>query len=186
MPDIRTFIAVDVPKEIKMELDKLIASLKSYGPEVRWVRAANLHVTLRFLGDIPQESVPMLAKEIEKNIAGFGQFDISLSGLGGFPNLKRPRVIWVGTGVGEDKIVKLAELVEKSCIDAGFGKSDKQFSSHLTIGRIKFPHGLESVVSKIETMKFETAPFKITEVVIFKSDLLPSGPKYTRLESIAL
>ena len=186
MEDIRTFIAIDIPQEIKMELDKLISTFRQSGADIKWVKAANLHMTLRFLGDIPRDSVPGLAKEIEANIKAFGKFRLALSGLGGFPNLKRPRVIWVGSGVGTDRLMSLAPLVEKSCINYGLGEGDKPFSSHLTIGRVKIPKGLDKLTAKIEATRFETSPFDIEEVIIFKSDLSPSGPKYTKLEMIKL
>lgn len=186
MENIRTFIAVDIPQEIKMELDKAISELRPLAPEIRWVRAANLHLTLRFLGNIPRDSVSGLAQEIAGNIAGFGQFQISLAGVGGFPNLKRARVIWIGGGLGTERLGELAPLVEKACITGGFGQADKPFSCHLTVGRVKFPKGHEKMVSHIESMNFHSPLFNVSEVAIFKSDLLPAGPKYTRLETIPL
>jgi RNA 2',3'-cyclic 3'-phosphodiesterase len=186
MENIRTFIAIEIPQEIKMELDRVISELRPLAPEIRWVRAANLHLTLRFLGDIPKKSASVLAAELAKNLSGFGQFQISLSGVGGFPNLKRARVIWIGGGAGCERLTELAPLVERSCIDLDFSKADKPFSCHLTIGRVKFPKGHEKLISQIETMNFETPLFRVSEVALFKSDLLPAGPKYTRLETVLL
>jgi 2'-5' RNA ligase len=124
MADIRAFIAVDLPKEIKMEIDKMIAGFRQTNTGIRWVKAANLHLTLRFLGNIPEESVPSLAESIRGNVEGLKPFDMSLSGLGGFPNLRRPRVIWVGTGSGTEKLKALAAGVEKATVESGFGKGD--------------------------------------------------------------
>ena len=183
---IRTFVAVDVPQQIKMELDRLIGELRPLAPDIRWVKAANLHLTLRFLGDIPKSAVSGLASEIAHNIEGFGSFHLSLAGIGGFPNLHKPRVIWLGGGDGQDRLYELAPKIEKACFDCGFGKADKPFSSHLTIGRVKFPKGNERLVSFIQNLSYASPIFPVEEVVIFKSDLLPSGPKYTRLESIRL
>jgi len=184
--DIRTFVAVDVPQQIKMELDKLIGELRPLAPDIRWVKAANLHLTLRFLGDIPKSSVSGLASEIVKNIAGFETFQLSLAGIGGFPNIHKPRVIWIGGGKGQEQLYQLARHIEKACIDSKFGMADKPFSSHLTIGRVKFPKADERLVSYIDSLKYESPIFPVEEVVIFKSDLMPSGPRYTRLESIRL
>jgi len=186
MENIRTFIAVDIPKEVKMDLDDMISNLRPLAPDIRWVKAANLHITLRFLGEIPRESITGLASELRANLNAFGAFDVALSGVGGFPHLKKARVIWVGTGTGSERLMALAPLIEKSCISSGFGKADKPFASHLTIGRVKFPKGFESLVSQIESMKYESQPFAVNEVVVFKSDLSPAGPKYTRLETIEL
>jgi 2'-5' RNA ligase len=186
LENIRTFIAVDIPQEIKMELDKLISELRPFAPEIRWVRAANLHLTLRFLGDIPKNTISDLASELSKNLSGFGPFHIALAGVGGFPHLKRARVIWIGGGDGCGRMAEMAPFVEKSCIDLGLGKADKPFSCHLTIGRVKFPKGHEKLVSQIESMTFSSPLFEVNEVVIFKSELLPAGPKYTRLEAVRL
>jgi len=186
MENMRTFVAVDVPREIKMELDGLVSKLREAAPDIRWVRAANLHLTLRFLGEIPKDSVADLAAELTKNLCGFGPFEISLAGIGGFPNLKKARVIWVGGGQGAERLYELAPPVEKSCRGCGFGATDKPFSSHLTIGRVKFPKGHDKLISVVESMSFESPLFEVEEVVIFKSDLLPAGPRYTRLEAIRL
>jgi RNA 2',3'-cyclic 3'-phosphodiesterase len=186
MDAIRTFVAIDVPRQIKMELDKLIGELRPFAPDIRWVKSANLHLTLRFLGDIPQTAVSGLASEIGMNISDFESFNLSLAGIGGFPNLHKPRVIWLGGGDGQDRLYELAPKIEKACIDCGFGNADKPFSSHLTIGRVKFPKGLESLVSYIQRLNYSSPIFPVEEVVIFKSDLLPSGPRYTRMESIRL
>lgn len=169
-----------------MEIDRIIAAFRQLNANIRWVKAANLHLTLRFLGNIPEESVPALADSIRSNTDGFGPFDLALSGLGAFPNLRRPRVIWVGSGPGTDRLKELAAKVEQAAVDSGFGKGDKPFSSHLTIGRVKFPKGLEQLSTLIEKTGYESPPFGVKEVVIFKSDLSPAGPKYTRLETISL
>ena len=186
METMRTFVAVDVPGEIKRELDGLVSKLREVAPDIRWVRAANLHLTMRFLGDVPKDSVADLAAGLARNLSGFGPFEISLAGIGGFPNLKKARVIWVGGGQGAERLYELAPLVEKSCRDCGFGAADKPFSSHLTIGRVKFPKGHEKLITLVESMDFESPLFEVEEVAIFKSDLLPAGPRYTRLETIRL
>ncbi len=186
MAEIRAFIAVDLPKEIKMEIDKMITGFRQTNAGIRWVKAANLHLTLRFLGNVPEETVQPLAENIKGNVGGFGSFEMSLSGLGGFPNLRRPRVIWVGTGTGTEKLKALAAGVEKAVIDSGFGKADKPFSSHLTIGRVKYPKGLDHLLEQIEKINFDSEPFNVSEVVIFKSNLSPAGPKYTKLEAVSL
>lgn len=167
-----------------MEIDRLISGFRHEDTGVRWVKAANLHLTLRFLGDIPLESVTGLAAAIRENLADFSPFELTLSGLGGFPNLKRPRVIWVGTGDGTDRLNLLAARVEGSCIEAGFGKSDKPFSSHMTIGRVRFPQGPDRLIQRIEQTDYNSETIDISEVSIFKSDLSPAGPKYTRLEAV--
>ncbi len=186
MADIRTFIAVDLPQEIKMDIDRMIAGLRRDNSGIRWVKAANLHLTLRFLGDIPEQSVPSLAESLKDNLSGFGPFDLVLSGMGGFPNLRKPRVIWIGASDGTDRLIDLAGKVETGCIKSGFGRGDKKFSSHMTIGRVKFPKGLDPLLDKIEKTDFESSKFTVNEIFVVKSDLSPAGPKYTKLEAVSL
>jgi 2'-5' RNA ligase len=186
METFRTFVAVDLPKLVKMEIDKLISDLRETAPDIRWVKAANLHLTMRFLGDIPKDSIAVLAGELSKNLSGFGPFEISLRGIGGFPNLKKARVIWIGGGQGLELLEGLAPLVEKSCRNCGFGPADKPFSSHLTLGRVKFPKGHERLISIVDSLNYETPLFTVEEIVVFRSELSPAGPKYTRLEAIRL
>ena len=179
-------MAIELPGELKQDVDKLIVSLKPFGPEVRWVRAANLHLTLRFLGDIEQNDVPVLEDHIKQNIVGLQPFPIKLAGLGCFPNMRRPRVVWIGVDGTMNSLQTLAECVEKSCMEVGYGKGDKQFSAHLTIGRIKEPRGLEPLIKCLETTEFISSDFIVEQVIIFKSDLSPRGPTYTPLKKIKL
>lgn len=186
MAQVRTFIAVELPEHLKRQADKLIVSLKPLSGGVRWVKAANLHFTLRFLGNIEQDSVPALAKQIKKDLEDISPFSICLSGLGCFPNIRRPRVIWLGTGGDIEGFKALANKVETACRQCGYPKADKSFSPHLTLGRVKFPKGLETLVEDLQKRHFESEEFKVDKVVIFKSDLSPSGPTYTAMVKVAL
>jgi RNA 2',3'-cyclic 3'-phosphodiesterase len=138
------------------------------------------------LGDIESDSVPDLKKSIESQLAGFGQFKICLSGLGCFPNLNRPRVVWVAAAGDVEKMKELAGKVEKACRQTGYGSADKPFAPHLTIGRVKFPSGLEKLIGNLRATRFETDSFMVEKVIIYKSDLTPRGPIYNALGEIAL
>ena len=184
MAKIRTFVAIEIPAEVAEAL--VIINLKGLSDGVRWVKAGNLHFTLRFLGDIDQNAVPELEQKLQTNLQDLPSFPLKLAGLGCFPNLRRPRVIWIGAGGDLDMLKELAHRVESACVDAGFGRGDKPFSAHLTIGRIKYPQGLEKLMTRLPEEKFESAEFPVSEVVIFKSDLSPRGPTYTALGRVRL
>jgi RNA 2',3'-cyclic 3'-phosphodiesterase len=186
MGKIRTFVAIELPGELKQAVDKLIVGLKPFGPDVRWVRAANLHFTLRFLGDVEQNDIAKLGEQIKRQLSGLPSFRIKLAGLGCFPNMRRPRVVWVGADGALDSLKALAGRVETACIECGFGKGDKPFSPHLTIGRIKDSRGLEPLVKRLEAVQFSSAEFTVEQVIIFKSDLSPRGPTYTPLAKLDL
>lgn len=186
MAQVRTFIAVELPEHLKRQVDKLIVSLKPLAEGVRWVKAANLHFTLRFLGNIERDSVPSLAEQIRKDLGDITPFSICLRSLGCFPNMRRPRVIWLGTSGDEENFKVLANEVESACRRCGYDKADKPFSPHLTIGRVKFPKGLEALIENLQKTQFKSDEFRVDEVVIFKSDLSPRGPTYTPMAKVAL
>jgi len=186
MAKIRTFIAIELPATLKQDVDRLIVTLKPLGEGVRWVRAANLHFTLRFLGDIEQDMVAKLAERLKGNLSKLKPFPLKLSGLGCFPNMNRPRVIWLGCDGDMEALKNLAYGVESACRDCGFGKADKKFSAHLTIGRIKNPRSLESFIGRLTDVEFESDEFEVSEVVVFKSDLSPRGPTYTPVAKVSL
>ncbi|MCP4581416.1 MAG: RNA 2',3'-cyclic phosphodiesterase [candidate division Zixibacteria bacterium] len=186
MAKIRTFIAIELPSGLKQDADKLIVTLKPIAEGVRWVRAANLHFTLRFLGDIGQDQVAGLAEKLRENLSPLKPFPLKLSGLGCFPNMNRPRVIWLGGAGDMEALQNLAYQVESACRDCGLGKADKKFSAHLTIGRIKNPRGLEPFIERLTKVDFESDEFEVGEVVIFKSDLSPRGPTYTPMAKIPI
>ncbi|MCD6163401.1 MAG: RNA 2',3'-cyclic phosphodiesterase [candidate division Zixibacteria bacterium] len=186
MAKIRTFIAVKIPDALKREVDKLIVGLKPHADGVRWVKAANLHFTIRFLGDIESDSISNLENILAENLKNIKPFSIKLSSLGCFPNIRRPRVVWVGAAGDMDDLKELAYQVESACRQGGFGKSDKPFSAHLTIGRIKYPKGLEAFIDELQETEFESDVFEVSEVVVFKSDLSRRGPTYTPMIVVGL
>jgi RNA 2',3'-cyclic 3'-phosphodiesterase len=183
---IRTFIAVPIPEKLKLDVDKLIVGFKPLASGISWVRAANLHFTLRFLGDIDSNSISSLKQAVESQMTGITQFNICLSGLGCFPNLNRPRVVWVSADGDTDKMTELANRVENACRECGYGQADKPFAPHLTIGRVKFPSGSDKLVESLKTTRFKTDQFSVDKVVIYKSDLTPRGPIYTSMGEIGL
>ncbi len=186
MAKVRTFIAVELPDHLKRETDKLIVGLKPLADGVRWVKAANLHFTLRFLGDIEHDSISILEDNLKGNLVDVKPFSLKLSGLGCFPNMRRPRVVWVGADGDLDELKKLARSVESACRNSGFEKADKPFSAHLTIGRVKYPKGLDQLTTSLQNTEFEPEQFQVDEVVVFKSDLSPRGPTYTPLAKVGL
>ncbi len=177
---------MEIPQELKQEVDRLIVKLKSDAPEIRWVRAANLHFTLRFLGDVEESDIPGLTELVNKHTENQTAFKIRLSGLGCFPNMKRPRVVWLGADGETDNFKQTAYKVESACREAGFGKGDKPFSPHLTIGRIKNSRGLEDFIKTLPDVKFTSEEFEVDHLVVFRSDLSPRGPRYTSLARVYL
>lgn len=176
---IRTFIAIDFPQEIKKELAVLIQEFQKTGVKATWSKVENLHLTLKFLGETPLDQLEKV-KEALNSVAGRLQpFQASLRGMGGFPNNRRPRVVWVGVAAGEKEMVALAGQVEAALEPLGYEKEEREFTPHLTLGRIKFPkanRALEEKFSEGEERSF--GEWQVEEIELVKSTLHPAGPIY--------
>lgn len=181
----RAFIAVELPANIKEALAKVQDTLKTTLPKAGWVNPQNLHLTLKFLGDIS----PRQLKEIRRIIAETGtetaSFKIKLDQLGVFPGLRQPRVIWAG--ISRDSAVKqLAGSLERKLSGIGIGKEKREFSSHITIARLKHqidPAELERGLGEAKNdLLYANLEFNAEGITLFESVLGPSGPAYTVLE----
>lgn len=180
---IRCFIAVDIPDSFKEELKDLLVSLKKHGADVKWVKAENLHVTLKFLGDATGLQVEAVKNSLFQIVKGQKRFTVHLSGLGGFPDLKKPRVIWAGMDEGGEALGVLAAKVQREAETLGFQKEDHEFSAHLTIGRVKSFRKLAPLVKAIETAPFSSrSKFEVDHLTFYKSTLTPQGSLYEPIE----
>jgi 2'-5' RNA ligase len=182
----RTFIAIELPEEIKKQIEKLQAPLKKTRAFVSWVKPGNIHVTLKFLGEVPEEKTNEVFSATERAVGGTKRFSMSLKGTGGFPNLRRPRVIWIGTGSGEEELSCLAEKIEEEMEKIGFPKEKRKFSPHFTIGRVKSSKNIEELAQQVESTEFETKTIEVNQVVVMRSQLHPAGAIYTPLKKLPL
>ena len=182
----RTFIAIELPDNIKKEIEQLQAPLKRTEAFVSWVKPSNIHVTLKFLGEVPEEKINEVFSATQKALEETGKFSMSLKGTGTFPNLKRPRVIWIGAGSGEEELSLMAKRIEEEMAKIGFPREKRKFSAHFTIGRVKSPKNLEKLMGLVESSDFQTEKIEVGEVVVMKSQLHPAGAIYTPLKKIPL
>jgi len=183
--DLRCFIAIDIPEPIKREIGKLIDVLKKYDADVKWVSAANFHLTLKFLGNTPESSIPGIKMALSSIVSSYQPFCIKIIGTGMFPTRKNPRVCWVGIE-GSDILKKVKEDIENSMLQFGFKKEDKDFNPHMTIGRVRSLKGIMNIVNELaffQEQDFGTV--NVDNLKIMKSDLKPGGPEYTCLYDIA-
>ena len=172
----RTFVAVEVDN--KDILRNIMAVQKSTHFKAKSIRIDQIHFTLQFLGEIDEEKCEKV-KDLLRTIT-FSQFDLSLKGVGGFPNLKNPRVIWIGTDKkGAEKLIEITKEVEMRLARLGFEK-DKKFKPHLTILRIKHNVGDISLQMKeYEAIEFGTQV--VSKIKLKRSVLSPKGPEYSDL-----
>ena len=169
----RTFVAVEITDSTVLDsIKKLQTDLKI---SAKPVEIHNMHFTLMFLGDIPEETATKVQAQLDT--IQFTSFDIGFVGVGAFPKPKFPRVIWVGLDENGEKLVQLAKIVEEKLAPLGF-RSDKPFKPHATIFRIKnHPDDVTGQISKYAGVKFGTQ--KVSAIKFKQSVLTPSGPIYS-------
>ncbi|MGH7197224.1 MAG: RNA 2',3'-cyclic phosphodiesterase [Candidatus Omnitrophota bacterium] len=179
MESIRSFIALDLPESLKKELETLLLSLKKCGADVKWVRPANLHLTLKFLGDVTPEQLSGVKDRLAAVAERQKPFVLHCVGLGGFPDLERPRVLWVGTDEGESELKALARAVESETAGIEFPREQRDFSAHLTLGRVRGGKNLGKLVRNMKEMAFSSAEKAVMDhLTLYKSTLTPGGSVY--------
>jgi 2'-5' RNA ligase len=191
MPVIRAFIAIELPLEIHQRLDQVISQLKQRlgDSAIRWVPAENIHLTLKFLGDVSEANLEMLKKILQTESSGCPNFEISVGGLGAYPNAHNPRVIWVGVEAPSD-LNNLQRAIETATERLGYTKEERPFSPHLTLGRVSrnaTPRDAHLIGEVLETNKVGfLGAAHIDTVHLFKSDLKPTGSVYTKMYTASL
>ena len=183
---IRTFIAVELPDTIKVQVEKLETRLIKARADIKWVKPQNIHITLKFLGDITTERVENACTGVREALETIGPFQLSLSRVGAFPNLDRARVLWVDVEEGRDELISLQHQVEDILVTRNFVREPRPFSPHLAIGRVRSPKGLRTLTDLVKKTPFQTLDFQVDRVAVIKSDLQSSGPIYTVLEHAPL
>jgi 2'-5' RNA ligase len=183
----RTFISIELSDEIKNKIGKLIGKLRETNAPVKWVEPKNLHITLKFLGEVPNEEIENLAKLTTKAIGNIKTFSSKFEGTGTFPGGKSPRVIWVGTSEGADKQRELAASLEKALSAAGYKEEKREHKSHITIGRVRERKNLAEALKIVEEAGGQRfGEVLVDHVNIMKSKLSPKGPTYEVIKRIGL
>jgi 2'-5' RNA ligase len=179
---IRTFLAIDLPEEIKVQIENIQSRLKASVKGIRWTRPEGIHLTLKFFGNISENEIADISKVVEKNTVDIRPLSLKVSTLGTFPNLKRPRVLWLGISGSVEKLSDLQKEIEKDLESIGFQTENRAFRAHLTLGRIKSPKnvkGLSEIIKKEEI--YDAGSFCAGGLTLLKSDLTPQGAIYTKL-----
>ena len=184
---IRSFIAIDLPEGTRQGLSHVQEQLKRSRAGVRWVKTSNIHLTLKFLGNIHPGQVDDIAAATAQVIGAEPPLTLWAAGLGVFPSPRKPRIIWVGLGGEVERLTKIQAGLEKTLEPLGFTREGRGFRPHLTIGRVKDRRRLQSLIeamSAFELPKFNS--FDADEIILYKSDLRPTGAIYTKLHRMPL
>ena len=189
---IRTFIAIELNDQTWRALSDLQVRLKRApsANAIRWVVAENIHLTLKFLGDVDVEKIPALERALRDACAGIAPFDLKFGGVGAFPNANRANVIWVGVQGDIEIARQLAQRIDDVCAELGFPREVRAFSPHLTLGRVKLEAGTRER-AEIARMIASAPPrevgsYRVERVSIMKSELRPGGSVYSVLAVIRL
>lgn len=188
---IRSFIAIELPEEVKTGLNRLQTELKLPRHNfVKWVATEGIHVTLKFLGNIYPEKVAEITKVMEQASQGSVPFQLEISEVGAFPNLRQPRVLWLGIRGDIDKLVAWQQRIDNGLVPLGFAKETRPFTPHLTLARLR--EGVspgdrrdfgELVIKTPVEVNFKV---NVNSLSLMKSQLLPGGAVYSRLAEVKL
>jgi len=204
---LRAFIAIELPQEIKDALAHIQEQLKISGADVKWVQPQNIHLTLKFLGEIDDKKLEEIISILENATQNKNPFSTRLSSLGAFPKINFPRVIWVGIDKGDAETKQIAEVLEEKIAKIGIPPETRPFSSHITIGRVRSSLNREKLVKNLndladsfgkenfalhKSLADQSAnlcgglEFLVTKTTLFKSTLTPKGPIYEALKEANL
>lgn len=178
---IRCFIAIELSQEIKEALAKIEDELKKGISGVKWVKPDNIHLTLKFLGHIEEETVEEIKKILTQAASQTKPFKIKLSSPGAFPTSTRPRVIWIGVDEENKESSNLVNLIEERITPLGIEKESRAFHSHLTLARVKFLKDKNSVKNAFDSLKVPPAEMTASKITLFQSTLTRGGSIYAVL-----
>ena len=184
---LRTFIAFDVPPFVLKTVAEIQNRFKSLGLRASWVVPANMHLTLKFLGEIDPGRVAEIREALPRKLSRLSGFQVCLSGVGVFPNLSRPRVLWIGLKDQTGALESLQSKIEEALSGLGFPRETRPFAPHLTLGRIKSVRDKNRLRNELQSIrKIEPRTFEVRSIKLYKSQLTPEGSLYTVLEEFNL
>lgn len=186
MPSLRLFLAIETPKEVVAQLTAVQQTLKSINAEVKWESSNKFHITTNFLGPVSPDLLPGIVSSIRGVLETQPPFRIRYTGLGCFPERRNPKVIWAGVQTESGTVKEIHAEVERVLIPLGIPSEGRDYHPHVTLGRVKGPKNVKSLIATMETVTFESPPVEIQQLVLMKSELEPGGSIYTIIETLPL
>jgi 2'-5' RNA ligase len=188
MPDegqtpLRVFCAVELPDELRSRVGERVRRLRAEFSDVRasWEKPEKLHITLKFLGDIERARVAVLSDAAARAAAGVEPFELTIHEPGSFPPHGQPRVLWLGIVDVFGRLAVMQRALEEECATVGFPRESRAFKPHLTLARLRSPHGARELAAAHRETPFEPQRFKVSELIVMRSELGPGGSRYTPL-----
>ena len=184
---IRAFLAIELPDSLRPGLAQVQEELKRSRADVRWVPVGNIHLTLKFFGNVPEDEIEALAQAARQAAAEAAPLQLQVTCAGAFPSPQAPRVVWLGLGGDVLPLTQLFYRLEKAFAPLGYLPEGRAFNPHLTLGRVKSPANRERLTGMLAKMPpLDWPPFFVKELILFQSVLSPQGSKYTALKVIPL
>ena len=177
----RLFIGAELPATLRARVRDHIDRLRHTVPDVRasWAREENLHLTLKFLGDTPVSKVEALSQAVARAAAQVSPFSAIVGGCGAFPPRGQPRVLWIGIDDPTAGLMKLYRSLEDESFQSGFRREERPFNPHLTVARLRQPHGSRRLAEVHQQMGFAPVTLKVSDVCLVRSELRSEGSRYT-------
>jgi 2'-5' RNA ligase len=184
---IRCFLAIELPEALRSGLARVQEELKRSRADVRWVAPGNIHLTLKFFGNVPDDEIAGLADAAREVAAETAPLQLRVTVAGAFPSPAAPRVVWLGLGGDMVPLTQLFYRLEKAYATLGHPPEGRAFNPHLTLGRVKSPANRERLAKLLAKLPpVDWPPFEVRELILFQSVLSPQGSKYTPLQVIPL
>lgn len=180
---VRTFVAIEVGAAVQSRALQLIDRLRSTECQVNWVERKNLHLTLKFLGDVPTLEMAAVCRTVVKVAAQIAPLEIAIVGAGAFPQVRRPRVVWLGVGEGSDPLRALHQAIDEALRPLGHRGDSRPFKPHLTLGYVRDGSAMAGSLtdSIVQAAAFDAGTTEVTEVVVMASHPDAGGPRYELL-----
>ena len=184
---LRAFLAIDLPGSLRAALARYQENLKQSGADVRWGPVGNIHLTLKFFGQLPESEVEPICQAALGVAVGVPPLNLQVAGAGAFPNPRSPRVVWVGLAGDLEPLGVLYRRLEAAFASLGHLPEGRPFHPHLTLGRVRSPAGRERLTRMLQEVDPPQCPgFRVGEMILFRSQLSPQGSTYTPLKVIPL
>lgn len=183
----RAFVAIEIDEAVRCALAAFVEELDRPRQPVKWTAPENIHLTLKFLGDVAEDRVAQAAQIVGDCAQGIGPFALTARGTGAFPNVQRPRVIFAAAQDERDAAHELARRLDERMAELGVAREERPFQCHLTLGRVREPLSLPALSAKLTAAsEREFGKMTATQVTLFESKLTPRGPIYRAVERMAL
>jgi 2'-5' RNA ligase len=184
---IRSFLALPISGGVKEKLKHILLDLQLIQADVKWVKLENIHLTLKFLGDVDEDRLECVADILKKCCPGFVPCAAQLIAIGAFPDLRHPKILWGALDDSNKKILAYVDVLEGEMARSGFTKEERPFKPHLTIGRVRSNTNLNQLIHAIRKITFEDKIEQVFDkIILFKSTLTSQGPEYEVLKEFKI